>query len=177
METIGEKIRTLRRKEGLSQEELAFRIGVSRQTISKWESDAMNPNMDSIRALCDIFDVKADFFFIEYPKSVITEENIKSEVAVTCKTDNATGRVSKAMVGCCLFSILFLLSMGWTIIIGLSALTSNKGDSVYRTPGIDLWGFCVFVGITIVLLIIDLLFIATICKRKRKCNVLGTECK
>ena len=41
--TIGNKIYDLRRKRGLSQEQLGFEIDVSRQTVSKWELDVMRP--------------------------------------------------------------------------------------------------------------------------------------
>ena len=53
MSSIGEKIRKLRRMRDISQEELGQAIGVTRQTISKWEADAMRPNVDNIQSLCN----------------------------------------------------------------------------------------------------------------------------
>ena len=45
---LSEKIRALRRRAGLSQEELAETVGVSRQAVSKWESGASVPELDKL---------------------------------------------------------------------------------------------------------------------------------
>lgn len=45
---LSEKIQTLRKKEGLSQEQLAEKLGVSRQAVSKWESVQSIPEIDKI---------------------------------------------------------------------------------------------------------------------------------
>ena len=49
---LSENIYALRRKSGLSQEQLAERIGVSRQAVSKWESGASTPELEKLRLLC-----------------------------------------------------------------------------------------------------------------------------
>lgn len=61
MDKLGERIYTLRKQAGLSQEDLAHRTGVSRQTISKWESGAMVPELFNLHALCTLFGVSADY--------------------------------------------------------------------------------------------------------------------
>ena len=58
--TIGEKIIHLRMANNVSQEKLSKLLGVSRQSISKWESDDALPQIDNIMVLCDIFNVTAD---------------------------------------------------------------------------------------------------------------------
>ena len=57
---LSEKIYTLRRKSGLSQEQLAEKIGVSRQSISKWEGGLSTPELDKLRALSEFFHVSID---------------------------------------------------------------------------------------------------------------------
>ena len=57
---LSEKIYTLRRKSGLSQEQLAEKIGVSRQAISKWEGGLSTPELDKLKALSDCFHVTID---------------------------------------------------------------------------------------------------------------------
>ena len=57
---LSEKIYTLRRKSGLSQEQLAEKIGVSRQAISKWEGGLSTPELDKLRALREFFHVSLD---------------------------------------------------------------------------------------------------------------------
>ena len=59
--TLGEKITDLRKKRGLSQEELAITLGVSRQAVSKWETCEAKPDTDKIVALADYFEVTTDW--------------------------------------------------------------------------------------------------------------------
>ena len=55
--TIGEKIRTLRKARHFSQEQVAELLGVSRQTVSKWETNEAYPNPDNLKGLAEIFQV------------------------------------------------------------------------------------------------------------------------
>ena len=57
---LSEKIYALRRKNGLSQEQLAEKIGVSRQAISKWEGGLSTPELDKLKALSECFQVTID---------------------------------------------------------------------------------------------------------------------
>ena len=54
---LGEKIYTLRKKRGLSQEELANSIHVSRQAISKWEQNSVVIDTNNLIKICDFFNV------------------------------------------------------------------------------------------------------------------------
>ena len=57
---LSEKIYSLRRKNGLSQEQLAEKIGVSRQAISKWEGGLSTPELEKLRALSECFQITID---------------------------------------------------------------------------------------------------------------------
>ena len=57
---IGEKIYTFRKTKGLSQEELAELLDVSRQSVSKWETDAAVPELDKLVGMCEIFGITLD---------------------------------------------------------------------------------------------------------------------
>lgn len=63
--TIGKKITQLRMQENISQEQLAEQLGVSRQSVSKWEMDQALPQIDKIVNLADIFHVSADLLLRE----------------------------------------------------------------------------------------------------------------
>lgn len=63
--TIGEKITRLRTSLNLSQEQLAERICVSRQSVSKWEINQALPQIDKVLQLCELFDVTADELLYE----------------------------------------------------------------------------------------------------------------
>ena len=63
--TMGEKLQRLRRARGLSQEELAGALGVSRQAVSKWETSASLPDTEKLLAISDFFGVTADYLLRE----------------------------------------------------------------------------------------------------------------
>ena len=58
---LSDKILMLRKKEGLSQEQLAEKLNVSRQAISRWESGSALPDANNIRQLSRVFAVSADY--------------------------------------------------------------------------------------------------------------------
>lgn len=58
--TLGEKITHIRIANNISQEKLASMLKVSRQTISKWESDEAQPQIDKILEFCDLFKISTD---------------------------------------------------------------------------------------------------------------------
>ena len=59
--TLADRIQQLRKQKGISQEELADRVGVSRQAVSKWESAQSVPDLDKILLLSDYFEVTTDY--------------------------------------------------------------------------------------------------------------------
>jgi len=63
--TFGEKLQQLRKKQGVSQEELAEQLDVSRQAISKWENEGSVPDSGKIVALSRIFSVSTDYLLLE----------------------------------------------------------------------------------------------------------------
>lgn len=70
--TLGEKLAKLRIAADMSQEALAEKISVSRQSISKWEMNQAQPQIDKIIQLCDLFDITAD-------------QLLKGDIAIECK--------------------------------------------------------------------------------------------
>lgn len=63
--TFGEKIQKLRKEAGLSQEELSYQLGVSRQAISKWERDNGYPETEKIVQMSKMFHVSLDYLLNE----------------------------------------------------------------------------------------------------------------
>ena len=59
--SLAKKMIELRRQQNLSQQELADRLGVSRQAISRWETGAVQPTADSVRGLAQVLQVSTDY--------------------------------------------------------------------------------------------------------------------
>ena len=58
--TLGERIKTCRQKAGMSQEKVAEFVGVSRQAVTKWESNQSAPNTENLFKLAEIFGTTVD---------------------------------------------------------------------------------------------------------------------
>ena len=58
--TLGERLTALRKGAGLSQEQMAAELNVSRQAISKWETDQSAPELEKLMALAELFSVSTD---------------------------------------------------------------------------------------------------------------------
>ena len=58
--TLAEKLKFLRKQAGMSQEQLAEKLGVSRQAVTKWETDAGIPDIENVIAISALFDISID---------------------------------------------------------------------------------------------------------------------
>ena len=76
---IGKKIMDLRKKNGLSQEELASKVGVARQTISKWELGETSPDLKQAKVLSKIFNVSLDELANNNIKDILVEKTSNTE--------------------------------------------------------------------------------------------------
>lgn len=100
---IADRIQHLRKSKGISQEELADKIGVSRQAVSKWESEQSAPDIEKIVLLSDFFDVTTDYILkgIEpVPHETISEKKKPDAniFAITGTAFNFIGIVVSAMI-------------------------------------------------------------------------------
>ena len=77
--TLSEIIYKLRKKSGLSQEQLAEKLNVSRQAISKWESGVSLPESEKMIALSDFFGVSLDYLMKEDAKEPEEERELLSK--------------------------------------------------------------------------------------------------
>lgn len=71
---LSEKIIKLRKSKGWSQEELAEKLGVSRQAVSKWESNMSTPDLDKIVLLTDLFGVTSDYLIKDNSEPLTIEK-------------------------------------------------------------------------------------------------------
>ena len=58
---MADRIQYLRKNKGLSQEKLAEKVGVSRQAVSKWESEQSTPDIEKIIIISELFEVTTDY--------------------------------------------------------------------------------------------------------------------
>lgn len=93
LSNVGDKIYRLRKQNGLSQEELADKIEVSRQSVSKWETNTMTPGTEQIAALAKLFKVSIDY--------LILNEEDRKEVAASQDLMPAKTKEHQSYQNCC----------------------------------------------------------------------------
>ena len=100
---IADRIQHLRKVKGISQEELANQIGVSRQSVSKWESEQTLPDIEKIILLSDFFEVTTDYLLKGIQptpcESISTHEKPNGVIfTIVATTMNALGLIVAAMI-------------------------------------------------------------------------------
>lgn len=131
---LADKIIELRKKAGLSQEELAEKMGVSRQSVSKWEGALSIPDLDKILLMSEIFGVSTDYLLkdelgeeIPSPKEEISESSFRKvsmeEANEFIKVKDETAPLVALGVVLCILSpiiMFFLIAMQETGKIGIN---------------------------------------------------------
>lgn len=125
---FNEKLQELRKQKGLTQEELAERLFVSRTAVSKWESGRGYPNIDSLKAIAGFF-------------SVTVDQLLSSEELLTAAEDSqkqTVGRLRDLWFGLtdlCMALLLFLPLFATEIDGGVqtASLLTMTGAEVYLT--------------------------------------------
>ena len=82
---FSEKLIKLRKQKGLSQEDLGNQINVSRQAISKWESEQANPEIEKVKEISKLFNVSIDYLLndkIDEPRKEVLKVNDKIKKAI-----------------------------------------------------------------------------------------------
>lgn len=94
---IGENIRSCRRKMNLTQEQLAEKLGVSFQSVSRWENDLTYPDMELLPALMEIFGITADELLgiSEAKKEQEAEEIMRELVELSKQKDAPAERINE----------------------------------------------------------------------------------
>ena len=118
---LADKIIELRKKAGYSQEELAEKMGVSRQSVSKWEGALSIPDLDKILLMSEIFGVSTDYLLkdefgeeLPAPKEEISESKFRKvsmeEANEFIKVKDETApKVALGVVMCILSPVILLL--------------------------------------------------------------------
>ena len=97
---LSEKIMSLRKRNGWSQEELAQQLGVSRQSVSKWESMASMPDIQKIMSMSELFGVSTDYLLKdELEELPVTAVVATATTAAATTTDSADTATSDGIAG------------------------------------------------------------------------------
>ena len=136
---FNEKIQELRKKKGLTQEELAEILFVSRTAVSKWESGRGYPNIDSLKAIARFFEVTIDELLSGDELLTVAEENTKEK-------ENHFRDMLFGLLDCSMALLFFLPFFGQKtkmVVQGVPLLALTD-----ITPYLRISYFAVVIGIT-----------------------------
>ena len=119
--SLGENLQFLRKKENITQEQLAEQLEVSRQSVSKWESDTTYPEMDKLMQICEIFRCSMDDLLKKDISAIYVEDK--------AHYDSHYNQFSK-MIALGVGLILFGISVSQFLSIGLAPELEGLADSV-----------------------------------------------
>ena len=110
--SLGQRLIELRKAKHLSQEEVAEKLNVTRQTVSKWETDQSSPEFDKILPLCELYEVSTD--------ELLTGRKEEEKELVSNTKDNNKERTLGLVIGI----LLYFIAVAW-IIGSVAALKLN----------------------------------------------------
>lgn len=133
--TIAEKILTVRKNASLSQEEFAFRIGVSKQTVFKWENGLVCPKLDKLVRICEEFGLPIDYFTAD--AACETTKQSSDGIVGTNKNHSElkTGKNVRHAVMSLFLGFCFLVSAALSVILAFSLFP--KKDALTTVVIID----------------------------------------
>ena len=118
---MGEKLRQLRRKKGLSQEAVAKELGISRQAVSKWETDIAQPDLDNLKKICEILDISAD--------ELLDISCTKSQEKEICNCEiYLINSYEKGAIICAFCAVIFLLLAYFITVFKPELRVGAKGE-------------------------------------------------
>ena len=148
--TLHEKIYELRKKNGLSQEALAESLGVSRQSVSKWETGEATPEVNKLLSLSKLFGVTTDYMLNDETEEENVSETAKNEIlssdfevtSVSESTPTKKGRSVRTLVIILLICIVLCMLLPLIMaILGYSIFQmSPDAETLYAetAPGYEI---------------------------------------
>ena len=131
--TLGERIKELRNKHGLSQEQLADKLNVSRQAVQKWESNINEPNIETLKCIACYF--KVDYEYLLNGKAVerdLKEAN-EADTHLTLK-ENDNKNLVLYYILLVISVLLLIICFIWALIDKRTHPTLGEGFYVWYIP-------------------------------------------
>ena len=145
--SLGERLYELRKNKNLSQEEVAEKLNVTRQTVSKWETDESKPDFDKIVPICELFGIDS--------KELLTGEKELTKDETETKENKEVKKKKATIIS--LSILLYFVSIVWILV---SEETFRLND------GLVVGVFLLICGIATAMLIYQGITLQTIKEKK-----------
>lgn len=124
--SLGQRLIELRKEKKLSQEEVAGKLNVTRQTVSKWETDQSTPDFDKILPLCELYGISTEEL-ITGKKVVIQEEKQEKtkEEIISDTPEKKSKRVKGLVIGILIYFVAISCIMVSIPVIKMNPIVSS----------------------------------------------------
>ena len=129
---LGDKISSLRKKNNFSQEDLADKVGVTRQTISKWELSETAPDINQAKTLSKIFNISLDELVCNDLNNLLVEK-----VSNTEKLAGIIIKILKVIGICMILFVVFIIASFILFTISFSSSDRNVSGEVSLSCNLD----------------------------------------
>jgi Predicted transcriptional regulators len=110
--SLSEKIFELRKSNGMSQEQLAEKIGISRQSVSKWESGDSTPELERLVELSKVFNVSTDYLLLSSEvENLVVQTALPEKEQQTLKSDVYKYHIRNQRISSCCFIYIIALAV------------------------------------------------------------------
>lgn len=110
--SLGQRLLELRKSKHLSQEEIAEKLNITRQTVSKWETDQSTPDFDKIVPICELFEISTEELLTGKKEEI--KEEIINNIDIKEKRAKGTGKSI----------LLYVVAVAW-IMVSVPVLMIN----------------------------------------------------
>jgi len=142
--TFGEKLSKLRRENNYTQEQLADKLDVSRQSVSKWESDIAYPETDKLIEIGRLFDCSMDYLL----KDDVTEKNgaaptpsAMENIAQKITSKDSRRKMKRALIVVCVLLAVVLIAVAITFVAIIQRFNTMKDalENHYQPQCLDVY--------------------------------------
>ena len=174
MEKIAEKLQELRKEKGLSQEGLASELGISRQTVSKWEAGVAVPSIENLITLCRVLEVDITYFLPESEYAPAQAESKANTDSVDVKNSLdveeallSAMRRRGVVVGLWVNSFVLAIRIFITVCVGFLTISFDPAYISVTSAGLDIWHFIISVIVTALIGLLEVYLILKIAKKPK----------
>lgn len=111
--SLGTRLLDLRKSKQLSQEEVADKLNVTRQTVSKWETDQSTPDFDKIVPLCKLYEITADELLVGNQQEKVIDSRIVDNKELNIDVETNKKRFARGIGKSIL---LYFIAIAWVMI-------------------------------------------------------------
>ena len=108
--SLGQRLMELRKEKHLSQEEVAEQLNVTRQSVSKWETDQSTPDFDKILPICELFGISTEELITGEKSKTIINNDSKEEIIYDSEENK-----KKRIGGLAISILLYFVAVAWIV--------------------------------------------------------------